>query len=245
MQEARWVLTVRIRVPGVIDTFHEVLFTWYVLGIRVYKALVVFRWIWISLGTDVYALYLVMYHTPYIGKRYQPHSSWCRSQQMHGVNIYQVCTMLILCISWKVTMDRVATFACWECIFLHLFVLRRPYLILRSSKYFFSNELLIGNKDMVCWFILGCLRIKQFFLLNDISTLKCPCWFFILDSWYKFCGHRLWGREKPKQPQLIKVGKWNDSVPDTRTQQNKPDQKNDTINNVIRYLVYIRSIACY
>ena len=42
---------------------------------------------------------------------------------------------------------------------------------------------------------------------NVLSTQRyqytqCPCWFFILEIW-KFCGHRLWDREKPQQPQLI------------------------------------------
>ena len=82
------------------------------------------------------------------------------------------------------------------------------------------------------WFLCGWSKLTVCLLRSHQTVLStqrhrytlCPCWF--IPERFKFCGHRLCCREKPKQPHQSRQSKWNASVPVTRTQQNKPDQKN-------------------
>ena len=82
------------------------------------------------------------------------------------------------------------------------------------------------------WFLCAGSKLTVSVLPSPQSVLstqrhrytQCPCWF--IPERFKFCGHRLWDREKPKQPHQSRQSKRNASVPGTRTQQNKPDQNN-------------------
>ena len=74
-------------------------------------------------------------------------------------------------------------------------------------------------------------HFKPIFSPNDINTPSTRADASSLRKYYLLCGQTVRQR-KPKQPQIIKVKiMWNSSVPGTRTQQNKPDHKNNKNKN--------------